>query len=620
MASETEEQSSVDEQLVAHIENRANGVCEGDSCENSDDLTICNIGNGEGFSLSDLKYLCPDCRDKYSNKKLTTNQVIQQFESTDLPFTSAPQIAENFNVSQRTARRRLEELVHAGDLAQYQLDANHTLYFKTDFKAGEEFLDGLRSAIDLTELDTDKIKDFARKPYTVLPKGENEKEYYVVTPRFLPFSLGHLFKQDDAFQTFVVNKHVSWFEGIPDEIQEKITLRQKYDKAIINDDYLEFTSPDERDRAWRDFDGEDGPLKEKEGDTKIKVQQGKEFEVIAQLIDGGNLPFVEEPIEPEEIRPSSPDISLRDYQKNAWETFEKYGQVGIFWPPGSGKTFAGLYFGDRIKGEKLVVVPTRLLQSQWESRIKQNTRNPDEWDVKTYQYLTHGDNINEYDGENAPDLTVFDEAHIIPADTFSKLALIDTEYRIGLSATPYREDGRENYIFSLTGMPVGVDWQQLVEHGVVEYPAAWVYLYTTEYQRKQDLKELAQNKPGEGIIFCDSLDQGEQLADDLGIPFVSGDTDPDNRIEIIKNNRVSIVSRIGDEGLSIDSIDWTIEYDFLGASRRQELQRVGRLMHDNNSSDDNESIGQHILMLTDKEADKFGDRLWSLEEKGIDVT
>lgn len=39
--------------------------------------------------------------------------------------------------------------------------------------------------------------------------------------------------------------------------------------------------------------------------------------------------------------------------------------------------------------------------------------------------------------------------------------MIDTKYRIGLSASPYREDDRTEYIFALTGMPVGIDWQDL---------------------------------------------------------------------------------------------------------------------------------------------------------------
>lgn len=144
----------------------------------------------------------------------------------------------------------------------------------------------------------------------------------------------------------------------------------------------------------------------------------------------------------------------------------------------------------------------------------------------------------------------------------------------------------------------------------------WVYLYTTNRQRKEDIKEFAANKPGQWLIYCDSLEDGEKLADELSVPFVNGETPPDERLETIRKNKVAIISRVGDEGLSLSNIDWTIEYDYLGQSRRQGIQRAGRLMHSDNDGDDSEFNGQHILMMTDDEAEKFGDRLWSLEEKG----
>lgn len=615
-----DESADLDSQLEELVRDQAGGTCQGDDCDEADDLDVYNVGEGDELSMDDLKLLCPQCyAGEYLNQTLTGEEVLDHFDSTNLPFTTSGRIAAEFGVSRRTARIRLRELVDRDELSEHELDSGQRLFFRADFRAGEEFLERLREAIDLSELDPEKVEDFARKPYTVLPRGQTEQEYYVVTPRFLPFSLGHLFKQDDGFQTFVVNQHISWFDGIPDEIEEKISLDRRYEEAIIDDQYLKFASEEEREQAWEDFDGQDGPLVEREGDSKIKVQQGKEFEVIAQLIDGGNLPFVQEPIDSEDLRPKPTSITLRDYQQEAWETFEEYGQTGIFWPPGCGKTFAGLHFGDRIDGEKLVAVPTRLLKSQWEERIEEHTRYPSEWEVQTYQYLTHGDNLDEYQGENAPDMIVFDEAHIVPADTFSKLAMIDATYRLGLSASPYREDGREEYIFSLTGVPVGVDWQDLAAHGVVDYPEVWVYLYTTGRQRKADIKDLAANKPGQGLIYCDSLEEGEQLADELDVPFVNGETPPDERLETIRENKVVIISRVGDEGLSLSNIDWTIEYDYLGQSRRQEIQRAGRLMHSDHDGDDSEFNGQHILMMTDDEAEKFGDRLWSLEEKGIEV-
>lgn len=62
--------------------------------------------------------------------------------------------------------------------------------------------------------------------------------------------------------------------------------------------------------------------------------------------------------------------------------------VGIYWSPGAGKTYISLYTGDRLKGKKLVVVPSSTLKEQWCDRIREFCDHPGEWDVQTYQYIT----------------------------------------------------------------------------------------------------------------------------------------------------------------------------------------------------------------------------------------
>lgn len=51
---------------------------------------------------------------------------------------------------------------------------------------------------------------------------------------------------------------------------------------------------------------------------------------------------------------------------------------------------------------------------------------------------------------------------------------------------------------------------------------------------------------------------------------------------------------------------------FLGSSRRQGGQRVGRLLHADKS-------GQHIVLMTQEEFDKFEGRFRALEEKGFKI-
>jgi DNA excision repair protein ERCC-3 len=468
----------------------------------------------------------------------------------------------------------------------------------------------LDSHIDLDDVDDAQIQTFAEEPYKVLPRGENE--YYVVVPRFVPFSAGHLHEQEDAWQVFIVNKYVDWIEDIPEPVSEKIDLEKRFEQAIVRGDILELSDEEERDEAWDDLGGQDGGLFQRKGEDKIKIKSGQEFDVIAQLIERGNLPFAPKPIDEDDLRGEPHGVELRPYQQRAWEEFSKTGQVGVYWPPALGKTFFSLYAGERVSGKKLVVVPSSTLESQWKERIQEYTARSREWEVRTYQYLTTRDNMQDYQGDRGPTLTIFDECHTLPANTFSKLATLDTDYRMGLSATPYREDDRTDYIFALTGVPVGIDWRELLEYGDLEYPEVTVYLYRTENQKREDVKRILAKSAGKTLIFCDRIDPGQRLADELGVPFVHGETPTADRMEIFRENNVVVASRVADEGLSLEDLDRVIEYQFHGSSRRQELQRAGRVMH-------SDGLGQHIVQMTDDELEDHGERLYSLEEKGMDI-
>jgi len=615
-------------QLETLVREAADDMCE--ECGATEGLAVRAPDDVDELSLDALELLCGSCHAaKYGDEELVTQEVLRFHRETNTkPYLTTMAVAEEFGVSQATARRRLKDLVNEGKLV-FDEEGQQTLYFPPDYEAANDVVTGLREHVDLTELDPDAVEGFANQPYKILPRGENE--YYVVVPRFLNFSIGHLHDQSEAWQTFIVNRYVSWFSELPDPISDEITLRQRYSEAKLDGQLLELEDEAERERAWEDFDGQDGALVQREGDTKVRVQKGKEFDVIAELIDGGNLPFTSSPVDPEHIRAAPGDVTLRDYQQRAWETFEEYGQIGVYWPMGLGKTFFALYAGSRIDGKKLVAVPSTTLQQQWEEDISENAPDPEAWDVRTYQYLTHDDgtNLSEYQGEAAPRLTIMDEVHYIAANKFSKLAMLPTDYRIGLSASPYREDGRTEYIFALTGMPVGVDWTELVQYGVVEYPDVHVYTYRTQRQKRQDLYQLAAEKAGNGLIFCDGRDEGDRVADELDVPFVNGDTPASDRIDLIRDNRVTVASRVADEGMSIPELDWTIEHDFLGKSRRQSLQRTGRLMHGDGSEADGDdedgdmvveaANGLHIVQMTDDEIEKHGERLYSLDEKGFNI-
>lgn len=543
-------------------------------------------------------------------EQVTAEDVLSMFDDLEIPFVTSKMIAHEYNCTGQTARNKLATLVEENEVKRIDLGGRQAVWFQSDYEAATEIADQLREYLDLTELNAEHLAAFAKQPYKLLPKDENE--YYVVVPRFVPFSVGHLREQDEAWQTFIINKYVNWIEDIPDLIRDKIDLGQRYDHAIVEDRILELNDQEERNRAWRDLGGRNGGLQERVDDDKIKIQRGKEFDVIAKLIENGNLPFAANPLDDSELRAAPNGLVLRPYQERAWEKFRQTGQIGVYWPPGLGKTFLGLYAGERIDGDKLVVVPNSTLETQWERRIREHCDRSWKWEVRTYQYLTRKDNIQEYQGENAPTLTIFDECHTLPADTYSSLSTLNTDYRIGCSATPYREDSRTDYIFALTGIPVGIDWREMLEYGDLEFPEVDVFLYKREDDKRNDIEQLVSKGVGKTLIFCDGIDEGKELSGQLDIPFVYGETPKEDRMEIFNDNRVVIGSRVADEGLSLEDLDRVIEYQFHGGSRRQELQRAGRVMH-------GPDVGEHIVQMTDKEYKKFSRRLYSLEEKGMQI-
>jgi DNA excision repair protein ERCC-3 len=581
-------------------------------------------------------------------EQVSPEDVLDLLDRLNLPFITSKLVAEEFDFTTQTARNKLATLVDQGDLTRVDLDQRRAVWCRTDYEAATDVAGALREHFDLAAVATEHLGAFAEEPYCILPKQENEA--YVVVPRFVPFHVGWLDRQTASHNVFVVNKYVDWIDELPDDIRAQVGISQRYDHAVVADGQLEIT-PSQRAEAWEEFatdrdqdaiPGDDrlaamdwdrlrslasrlGVLEQgmtreavehalaaEREDDQIPLKPSREFDVIAGLIEDGNLPFAPQPVDEADLRSSPSSIDLRDYQERAWERFVETGMIGVYWPPSAGKTFLALYAGERVLGSKLVVVPNNTLKEQWTQRIETFCEHPDEWEIQTYQYLTGYDNIDDYQGDDGPTLTVFDESHYLPANTFAKLATIDTDYRIGLSASPYREDERTEYIFALTGFPVGLRWQELVALGAVETPDAKLLLYDDQEAKQTDVPRILAERPGKTLVLCDSLDRGRELAEDLDAPFVSGETR--DRMEVFRDpdHRVVIGSRVADEGLSLADLDVVVEYDFHGGSRRQEAQRYGRVMH-------GESTGEHLILMTDAEYEKYSKRLLSLEEQGITV-
>lgn len=450
----------------------------------------------------------------------------------------------------------------------------------------------------LTQIEDKELTSFFEEPYTIIPKKEDE--WYIIVPKFIRMQVGWLEKTTKSYNIFTVNKFINWLAEVPQELQDKFRFKPKlplkvYDGMLLTGDY--------QDEAWNRYKPH---LNRREGKDKIRVKRGHEFKLIASMINDGILPFIPKPVEKKDLR--KPEINFvlgednREFQLKARDKFLECGAIGVFWAYSAGKTFLGMHECAELKGDKLVIVPTNTLKEQWDERLKKYTNCRDEVQIETYAAF-HKIRDREYV------LTIWDEAHHLPANTYAKLATIKTKYRIGLSGSPYREDGRTNFIFALTGFPMGLDWNDLIKLGIIEEPDIRLYLLGTYHDKLKKLGELLR-EPKKTIIFCDSIDLGKRISSKFELPFVYGASS--KRIETIEASETTVVSRVGDEGLSIGDIERVIEFNFLYGSRRQEGQRIGRLFH-------GKEKGEHVILMTEKEFEQYEKRLFSIYERGFKI-
>ena len=156
----------------------------------------------------------------------------------------------------------------------------------------------------------------------------------------------------------------------------------------------------------------------------------------------------------------------------------------------------------------------------------------------------------------------------------------------------------------------GLNWDELIQQGYVKVPTFRVYIVRNSQDKMKRLEELLR-LPLKTIIFCDSIDFGKRISARFGVPFVHGGTK--NRLEVIRSSDVVVVSRVGDEGVSIGNLERVREVSFHYGSRRQEAQRFGRLMHSQKREP------QHIIIMTEKEFELYQKRLYAITEKGFRI-
>ncbi|MFB6180460.1 MAG: DEAD/DEAH box helicase [Candidatus Nanohalobium sp.] len=347
------------------------------------------------------------------------------------------------------------------------------------------------------------------------------------------------------------------------------------------------------------------------------------------------------------------DLELRPYQKQYVEkSYEKKAAV-LANPAGSGKTVTAIGLMAKIDSPTLILVPQRNLVGQWKREILDKTTVTEDQigeyhgdekemnDVTIATYHMAGDKTDLFRKEWG--LIIFDEVHHIPSQLFRKTASLQSTRRVGLSASPVREDSKEKDIYALIGQEIGGDWARFFQKGFVKKPEVEIQLkewasdfYRHKYEQASGIKKaiiasknpakkenleklLEKHEDNKIIIFCDWIDQGETLEEEYNIPFISGETDHEEREKYFQKFRddkldAIIVSRIGDEGLDLPDAEVGIIMSGQGGSRRQATQRAGRVMRPFGDA--------QVYMIATKgsnEEDFVKQQVELLKEKGVPV-
>lgn len=456
-------------------------------------------------------------------------------------------------------------------------------------------------SIRTTKLKPEEMEAFFKKPYIILPAPRREQTWHLIVPKFLDVQMGWLETQTESYNVFLVNRYVEWIGGLPEEIKRQLGFKPPPDLKL--DGEILTGSPRAMDEAWRKY----RPYLKDRDKERIIINKRRSFELIASLVKDGVLPFTPKPVDPSDLVNRKLDFELRPYQKDAWKKFMEYSNVGIFFPASTGKTVLGLYLMTHLKPPHLVVVPTRLLQEQWEERIQAHTDlKPDEFVVCTYHTA-----IKRYEDREWSSM-ILDECHHLPSDWFSKLSFIKRKYTLGLSATPQREDGREEFIFSLTGFPIGLGWEHFKQLGLIKSPICHVWIVKNFEAKLARLRSLIDPEI-KTLIFSDSIEIGKTIAKRFDVPHIYGATK--SRLSVIEKSPVCVVSRVADEGVSLPTVGKIIEISWLWGSRRQSLQRFTRLLH----GFDIKSEGVHHILMTLGEYLHDRKRLFSVMDKGFKV-
>ncbi|GMJ03815.1 homolog of xeroderma pigmentosum complementation group B 1 [Hibiscus trionum] len=336
-----------------------------------------------------------------------------------------------------------------------------------------------------------------------------------------------------------------------------------------------------------------------------------------------------------------PHAQPRPYQEKSLSKMFGNGRARsgiIVLPCGAGKSLVGVSAASRIKKSCLCLATNAVSVDQWAFQFKLWSTIRDEnicrftsdskerfrgnagVVVTTYNMVAFGgkrseesENIIEEIRNREWGLLLMDEVHVVPAHMFRKVISITKSHcKLGLTATLVREDERITDLNFLIGPKLyEANWLDLVKGGFianVQCAEVWCpmtkeffaeYLKKENSKKKQALYVMNPNKfraceflirfhereRGDKIIvFADNLFALVEYAMKLRKPMIYGATSHLERTKILQAFKTSrdvntiFLSKVGDNSIDIPEANVIIQISSHAGSRRQEAQRLGRIL------------------------------------------
>lgn len=351
------------------------------------------------------------------------------------------------------------------------------------------------------------------------------------------------------------------------------------------------------------------------------------------------------------------NIVIRTYQEISLNKMfgNGRGRSGIIvLPCGSGKTLVGITAICTIKKPTIILCTSAVSVEQWKSQIhlfsmvqnkdvacftSEKKESSNDIFISTYTMICFSGKRSQ-DAQRVMDhiknaewgLLILDEVHVVPAQMFRKvLSLINHHCKLGLTATLLREDDKiEDLNFLIGPKLYEADWQYLSLQGHIasvscfeiwckmtnNFYSAYLkqdprkrrilaIMNPIKFQTTQYLINYHEKRGDKIIVFSDNVHALKSYALKLGKPFIYGPTGQQERMRILKQFQTNplintlFLSKVGDTSIDLPEATCLIQISSHFGSRRQEAQRLGRILRAKRRNDPGFKVFFYSLVSKD---------------------